>query len=228
MGSLSNWEYVVQDFQDEYEVHVPLLPVLDENKGNKLDYLVDFIHQYIQQNKIFDCVLIGNSLGGHLAVLYSYRYSAFVKGLVLTGSSGLYENSMIDRFPRRHDYSYIKERVEYTFYNSAIANESLVKDVFEIVNDNRKCFQIIKAAKTAQRNYVTEELKNIQIPVLLIWGLQDKITPPAVAKEFSSLLQNADLKFIDNCGHVPMMEEPEIFNDLLSMYLDKLENNQIS
>lgn len=223
-GSLSNWKYVIEHFNDEYFIHTPALPIFDESKGNKLDFMVEFLHDYVQQNNISEFTLIGNSLGGHIAVLYSYKYPANVKSLILTGSSGLYENSMLDRFPRRNDYQYIKERVEYTFYNPKTVAESLVNEVFKIVTNNVQCFQIIKTAKTAQRNYVTEELQKIDIPVLLIWGNQDKITPPNVATEFHHLLKNSELYLIDECGHAPMMEQPEIFNMHVSKFLDKFKN----
>lgn len=222
-GSLSNWKYVIEHFNDEYSIHTPALPILDESKGNKLDFMVEFLHDYVQQNNISEFTLIGNSLGGHIAVLYTYKYPNNVKSLILTGSSGLYENSMLDRFPRRNDYQYIKDRVEYTFYNPKTAAESLVNEVFKIVTNNVQCFQIIKTAKTAQRNYVTEELQKIDIPVLLIWGNQDKITPPNVATEFHHLLKNSELYFIDECGHAPMMEQPEIFNMNVSKFLDNLK-----
>lgn len=221
-GGLSNWNYVAKNFENDYKVYIPQLPIFEENDGNKLDYLTEFLHHYIKENNISECVLIGNSLGGHIAILYSHKYPQFVKGLVLTGSSGLFENSMLERFPRRHDFDYITERVQYTFYSPSTATESLIADVYNVACDNRKCFQIIKAAKTAQRNYVRQELSEIDILVLLIWGNQDKITPPEVAQEFHSLLKNSDLKFIDKCGHAPMMEQPVVFNELVSEYLADL------
>jgi len=224
-GSLSNWEYVIEYFGDDYPIHSPTLPIFDENKGNKLDFMVDFLYHYIQKNNIQECILIGNSLGGHLAVLYAHKYPDHVKSLILTGSSGLYENSMLDKFPRRNDYQYIKQRAEYTFYDPKTASESLVNEVFSIVTNNAQCFQIIKTAKTAHRNYVTEELQKIDIPVLLIWGAQDKITPPNVATEFHRFLKNSELTFIEECGHAPMMEKPEVFNAIVSRFLDSLEVN---
>lgn len=223
-GSLSNWKYVIEHFNDDYSIHTPALPIFDESKGNKLEFMVEFLHDYIEQNNISECILIGNSLGGHIAVLYAHKYPNNVKSLILTGSSGLYENSMLDRFPRRNDYQYIKERVEYTFYNPKTASESLVNEVFSIVTNNAQCFQIIKTAKIAQRNYVTEELQKVDLTVLLIWGIQDKITPPNVATEFHHLLKNSELYFIDECGHAPMMEQPEIFNAHVSKFLDNLKN----
>lgn len=221
-GGLSNWKSTKKHFENKYNVFVPQLPISDDSKGNKLEYLIEYLHHYITENNILDCVLIGNSLGGHIAILYHHKYPRFIKGLILTGSSGLFENSMLNQFPRRHDYSYITERVQYTFFDPSTATQSLISDVYNIISDNRRCLQIIKAAKTAQRNDVRQELSYIDIPVLLIWGNQDRITPPSVAKEFHSLIKNSELIYIDECGHAPMMEQPEVFNKYITQYLDRL------
>lgn len=221
LGNLSNWKSVYDRFQNQFEIHIPVLPIFDENKENDLDYLVNFLDIYIKNKKLSNLTLIGNSLGGHVAVLYLNKFPQNVVNLVLTGSSGLYENNMLGSFPRRHDYEYIKHRVEYTFYNDEIASKELVDEVFDVVSDNRKCFQIIKTAKTTQRNYVTKELKEIQIPALLIWGEDDKITPPKVAEEFKELLPNAELYYINQCGHAPMMEKPLEFNNILESFFKK-------
>ncbi|WP_222597276.1 alpha/beta fold hydrolase [Chitinophaga pinensis] len=146
--------------------------------------------------------------GGHVGILYAHRYAANVKSMLLTGSSGLYENNTLGTFPKRHSRTYIQERVEYTFYDAKTATPALVDEVFAIVQDNRKCFRIVKTAKTAQRNYVTKELPEINMPVLLIWGADDNITPPAVAEEFEKMLPNVKLVYLKECGHAPMMEKP--------------------
>jgi len=218
-GSLSNWKYVIEHFENDYTIHTPLLPILDERNKNNLEYLVDFVHHYIQEHTLTDIIVVGNSLGGHVGILYTHKYLENVKKLVLTGSSGLYENNMLGSFPRRHDYNYIKQRVEYTFYDAATATQQLVDEVFSIIQDNKKCFQIIKTARTAQRNYTTQELQNINIPTLLIWGKEDKITPVTVAEEFKQLLPDSHLFYIDECGHAPMMEKPTEFNTILSSFL---------
>ena len=56
-------------------------------------------------------------------------------------------------------------------------------------------------------------------PTCLIWGKNDKVTPPNVAVEFNELLPDSDLFWIDKCGHAPMMEQPDEFNDILLKWL---------
>ena len=64
-------------------------------------------------------------------------------------------------------------------------------------------------------------MKEIKVPTLLIWGNNDTITPPFVAKEFNKLIPNSELHFIDLCGHAPMMERPDEFNEILNGFLTK-------
>ena len=77
----------------------------------------------------------------------------------------------------------------------------------------------VAIAKSAQRNNLAEEIPNINVPTLLVWGLNDTITPPMVAHEFNRLIPRSSLKFIDKCCHAPMMEHPEKFNELVEDFL---------
>lgn len=220
-GSLSNWKYVVKDFNDTFNIYVPEIPIYDDHKENILDSFVNNLAHFIDSRKLQDIILVGNSLGGHIAILYASKYPKKVKKLVLTGSSGLYENYSMGRFPRRHDYSYIEQQVLNTFYDSKFATKELIDEVFEILSDNKKCFKIIKTAKITQRSYTTDLLPLIDLPVLLLWGNEDTITPKRVAEEFNSLLPNSTLVYLSECGHAPMMEKPYEFNQLLREFLNK-------
>jgi pimeloyl-ACP methyl ester carboxylesterase len=181
--------------------------------------LVDFIEAFVAYKSLSDLTLLGNSLGGHVGLIYTLTYPQNVKRLVLTGSSGLFENAMGGSFPKRGSYDYIKERVAYTFYEPATANRELVDEVFDITKDIPKCMRIVAIAKSAQRHNMAREITKITAPTLLVWGLNDTITPPVVAYEFNKLIPNSELRFIDKCGHAPMMEHPEKFNRLLMQFL---------
>ena len=102
-----------------------------------------------------------------------------------------------------------------------MATDELVNEVFEITNNRMKVIKIIALAKSAIRNNLGEELNQIKQPACLIWGNNDTITPPFVAKEFHRLIPNSELHFVDKCGHAPMMEVPEEFNKLLDGFLTK-------
>jgi pimeloyl-ACP methyl ester carboxylesterase len=160
-----------------------------------------------------------------VALIFALDNIHYLDALVLTGSSGLYESGMGSTFPRRGNYNYIKERVEYTFYSPKTATKDLIDEVFEIVNDNYMTLRILKIARAAQRQNLREELPKLKLPTRLIWGLNDNITPAHVGHEFHMLMPNSDLCFLDECGHAAMMEQPEAFNELVDDFLTKLHPN---
>lgn len=221
-GALSNWEGVVNRFSKSYRVIIPMLPIYEMPlKEAGLEGLRTFLEDFVNFKKLDNIILMGNSLGGHIALLYTLKNGSKVTKLILTGSSGLFEDSMGGSYPKRGNYDYIRERVAYTFYDPAVASKELVDEVFEITNSIPKCMRIVAIAKSAQRNNMADEIPNITIPTLLVWGLNDTITPPVVAYEFNRLIPSSELRFIDKCCHAPMMEHPETFNELVEDFLSK-------
>ena len=221
-GALSNWKSVVDTFSNKYRVIIPRIPLTEVNvKEANLESLTKSVSNFIEKFKLKNFTLIGNSLGGHIGLIYTIQNPAKVKRLVLTGSSGLYENSFGGSFPKRGDYNYINERVNHTFYNPYILTKKYVDNIFETLNNNEKCLNIITIARSAQRNNLAKKLYKIKCPTFLIWGLNDTITPPSVAHQFNKMIPKSKLKFIDRCCHAPMMERPKKFNSILKSFLDE-------
>jgi 2-hydroxy-6-oxonona-2,4-dienedioate hydrolase len=185
--------------------------------------LSKYVHRFLESLDLTGVHLLGNSLGGHVALVYTLKHPERIRSLILTGSSGLFENGMGDSYPRRGDYEYIKNKTALTFYDPAVATKELVDEVYSITNNRLKVIKIIALAKSAIRNNLGEELNKIQAPTLLIWGNNDTITPPFVGQEFNKLIPNSELHFIDKCGHAPMMEVPGEFNKILHAFLTKLK-----
>lgn len=219
-GALSNWDSVVQKFSKTHRVIIPMLPIYEMPiREAGLDGLVEYLEGFVKLKQLNDVIIMGNSLGGHIALIYTLGNKDKVKKMILTGSSGLFENSMGGSFPKRGSYEYIKERVEYTFYDPKTATPEYVEEVFETTKSIPKCMRIVAIAKSAQRHNMAKEIPSITAPTLLVWGLNDTITPPEVAHEFNRLIPNSTLRFIDKCCHAPMMEHPDKFNDILSEFL---------
>jgi pimeloyl-ACP methyl ester carboxylesterase len=222
MGALSNWEDTVNEFKSQYRVIIPMLPIYDLpllTTGVKT--ISKYVHKFVKYKKLKNFTVVGNSLGGHAGLIYVLAHPTFVRALVLTGSSGLYENSFGGTFPRRESYDFIKEKVEFTFYDPNTATKELVDDVFKTVNDRHRVVRILAMARSAIRHNMQDDLKKIHVPVGLIWGKNDKVTPPEVAEEFHQHIPQSDLVWIDKCGHAPMMEQPEEFNKALKAFLQK-------
>lgn len=223
-GALSNFKDVVSHFSKSYKVVIPMLPlytmpVLSTGVKN----LALFLHDFINYKKWDKVNLLGNSLGGHVALFFTKEHPEKVNSLILTGSSGLYENAFGTSFPRREDKEFIRQKVEVTFYDPKNATDELVDDCFAIVNDRNRVLRILALAKSAIRHNMANDLPNMQMPTCLIWGKNDTITPPEVAEEFNQLMPNSELFWIDECGHAAMMERPQQFNEILSAWLQKKE-----
>lgn len=222
-GALSNFKDLIEYFRQQYRVVVPMLPLFDlDLLHTSVGGLAKYVHRFLEARDLHQVHLLGNSLGGHVALIYTLKHPERVKSLILTGSSGLFENGMGDTYPKRGDYEYIRKKTELTFYDPKMATDELVDEVFSITNNRLKVIKIIALAKSAIRNNLGEELTNIQQPTLLVWGNNDTITPPFVAREFHKLIPNSELYFIDKCGHAPMMEVPGEFNVILHKFLKKL------
>lgn len=221
-GALSNFSDLIEHFKYKTKVIVPILPLyelslLDTTVGG----LAKFVNRFIEAKDYHNIDLLGNSLGGHVGLIYILNHPERVKTIILTGSSGLFENGMGETYPKRGNYEFIKKKTELTFYDPKVASKELVDEVFEIVNNRLKAIKIISLAKSAIRHNLGDELQGVKVPTLLIWGKNDTITPPLVAEEFHRLIPNSELHYIDKCGHAPMMEVPKEFNLLLEDFLKK-------
>ena len=223
MGGLSNFEGVHSYFPEHgYKVLIPELPVYElpliKTKVSTFAiYLKDFIDELGYASK--EVLLLGNSLGGHIALLCTKMFPERVKGLVITGSSGLYEKGMGESYPKRGDYQYIKEKAENVFYDPTIATKEIVDDVYATVNNRNKLIRTLAIAKSAIRHNMAKDLPKMNIPTCIIWGKNDNVTPPEVANDFHRLLPDSNLYWIDNCGHAAMMEHPNTFNKVLHDWL---------
>ena len=221
MGGLSNFDAVTEFFSTKgYKVIIPELPIysmslLKTNVKSFANYLRDFI-----DFKGFDSViLLGNSLGGHIGLYHTKLYPEKVKGLIITGSSGLYESAMGSGYTKRSDYEVIKKKAQDVFYDPEVATKDIVDEVYETVNDRNKLIKTLAIAKSAIRHNMAKDLPKMTTPTCIIWGKNDTVTPPEVAKEFNDLLPDSDLYWIDKCGHAAMMEHPEEFNQILHSWL---------
>lgn len=221
-GAMSNFIGIIEHFKHTHKVVVPILPLFElDILHTSVGGLEKYFNKFIEQREYRDIHLLGNSLGGHVALVHVLKSQEKIKSLILTGSSGLFENGMGDTYPKRGDYEYIRKKTEMTFYDPNTATKELVDEVYQIVNERMKTLKVIALARSAIKNNLGEELRKITLPTLLVWGNNDSITPPFVGREFNKLIPNSELHFIDHCGHAPMMEVPGEFNLILEQFLKK-------
>lgn len=221
-GALSNFKDLVDYFRNTHKVIIPLLPLYDLSLlETSVSGLAKYVQKFLEHRKLEHFHLLGNSLGGHIGLVYALKHQTHIKSITLTGSSGLFENGMGETYPKRGDYNYVQKKTALTFYDPNIATKELVDEVFSIINNRLKALKIIALARSAIKHNLGDELQEIKVPVCLIWGKNDTITPPMVAEEFHKLLPSSELHWIDKCGHAPMMEVPGEFNTILSGFLSR-------
>ncbi|MEM9991091.1 MAG: alpha/beta hydrolase [Bacteroidota bacterium] len=223
-GALSNFQGIIDHFgqNGKYNVVVPMLPIYElPVEEVSLSGLVQHVQNFVDFKGYEKVHVLGNSLGGHIALLYALAVPGKTQTMTLTGSSGLFESGMGNTFPKRGNYEFVETKTRATFYDPNVATKELIDEVYDIVNDRNKVLRVIKTAKSALRHNLSDKLDDIKAPTLLIWGKQDTITPPFVGEKFDELLPNSTLVFVDKCGHAPMMEHPDLFNQHLADFLAK-------
>jgi 2-hydroxy-6-oxonona-2,4-dienedioate hydrolase len=225
-GALSNWKDVLDHFSKDYKVVIPLMPIFEMNILKlSVEGLSNYIYDFMEYKGFKKVNFLGNSLGGHVALVFLKKHPEMVHSLILTGSSGLYENAFGDSYPRKGDKQYLRERISLTFYDPKSTTDELVDEVHSTLQDKGKVLRLLTMAKSAIRHNMRKDIPNFTLPVCLIWGKQDTITPLNVGEEFNTLFPDSELHIIDECGHAPMMEQPQQFNRIATQFYNKLFNN---
>jgi pimeloyl-ACP methyl ester carboxylesterase len=219
-GCAHNWRACVEALSLHWTIHAPELPFFGLNhKEDRLGHLIRHLEELLRGGGIERVVVVGNSLGGQLAVNLALRQPGRVAGLVLAGSSGLYERNLTTRVQRHPPREWVRDRVREIFYDEVHVTDRQVDEVMALIEDRSKAIDILLLAKSIRAQRLREALPRIECPVSLIWGADDRITPPETAREFKALLRDAELHFISRCGHAPMIEHPGEFTRLVEVFL---------
>jgi pimeloyl-ACP methyl ester carboxylesterase len=220
MGEMDHWQSALQALAPTCRVLAPEVPILDPARAEpSIEGLTEHVARFLDALGVPAAVVGGNSLGGHLALELALRWPARVRGLVLTGSSGLFERGFTRGVPHVPTAEFVREKMEEIFYDTALVTPSWVESVRRILTTRAFALRVLHVARSAKRSNLEARLGEIRVPTLLVWGKDDRITPPEVAERFRTLLPGAELVFIANCGHAPMLEQPAIFNALVEDWL---------
>jgi pimeloyl-ACP methyl ester carboxylesterase len=223
-GRPDNWRRCADHLSRNYEVLVPALPVFDgQHHYIGVHGLSRFLHEFMQQHEVKQAVIGGNSLGGHVALQFALEWPGRVLGLILTGSSGIYERTTFGTVPLHPTREWLRARAREVFHDGAHVTEEIVDDIQSMLGDRRRRLNALRVAQSTRRSNLRNLLHRIHCPVLLAWGAQDTITPPDVAREFLANLPSAHLEFIPECGHAAPIERPLHFNRLVEGFLSRLD-----
>ena len=226
-GGPENWEGVITGLPQTSQPVAMRLPFFEERFNlNTVSAVTDYAQQYIHEHGFDRMILIGNSLGGHVAVKLALRIPEKVCGLVLTGSGGLFERGFTRIPGTRPPREWVRARVREVFFRKYHDTETLVDRAINVIADRRKARILVQLAKSAKRDTIADRLKLITCPTLLIWGRQDKITQSEVAEEFHMGIPASNLVWLDECGHAPMMEHPAEFASQVNQWWSNTFNYQ--
>jgi pimeloyl-ACP methyl ester carboxylesterase len=220
MGRMDHWEGVLEDLGDVCRPIALTLPILDAVlREASIPELARFALDFLDALEIPRAVIGGNSLGGHVALALALAAPARVSGLVLTGSSGLLERTFGGGIPRRPTADYVRRKMEEVVFDSTLVTPEWVESMREIVTTPFSALRVLRFARAARRHNVEDRLADIRVPTLLVWGSDDRITPPEVARRFRARLPDARLVFLPACGHAPMLEQPQAFAEAVEEWL---------
>jgi 2-hydroxy-6-oxonona-2,4-dienedioate hydrolase len=221
MGRMDHLEGVLEILGDVCRPIAPSLPILNSAlRESSIGELVSFVRAFLDALEIPRAVIGGNSLGGHVALALALAEPARVSGLVLTGSSGLFERSFTRGVPHRPSSNYVRQKMEEVVFDSTLVTPEWVESVREIVTTPFSLLRVLRFARAARCHNLEARLAEIRVPTLLVWGRDDRVTPPDVARRFQSLLRDARLVFLPSCGHAPMLEQPDAFAATVENWLE--------
>ncbi|KAA1257860.1 2-hydroxy-6-oxo-6-phenylhexa-2,4-dienoate hydrolase [Rubripirellula obstinata] len=223
-GAPEHWRVMMESLADRYRVIAPQLPIdphPDRRKyGMKtIGDLTDMVSRMVNDLELDSFVICGNSLGGLVAIDYCLQHPDVANGLVLAGSAGLFERSPIKGLRLHPTKEFVRSTISGILHNESLLTEELV-DQWHAALTNRDYLRFLLRASRATRDRCVEnELAELDLPTMIVWGSDDEITPPSVAKEFHRRIAGSRLSLINECGHAPNWERPDKFAELLEEFL---------
>lgn len=229
VGLNQHWEGVVERVSPRMRCVSVELPLLElRGQDCSIQGVTEITERYLEKHIDGPSVLVGNSFGGHVALRIAHRRPELVRGLVLAGSSGLIERTMVRGAPVRPSRDWLVEKIGELFYDKRHVSEDDIDRAHALLNSRGGARAMVRLSKTARRNHLGDDLCDITCPTLLIWGRKDVVTPPSAAQGFLDLLPDARIVWIDDCGHAPMIEAPEPFAAAVLDFAAELDRRDAS
>ncbi|HWT82315.1 MAG TPA: alpha/beta fold hydrolase [Candidatus Methylomirabilis sp.] len=227
MGQAEHWQPTLDALAPFCRATALTLPILDADLPEySVTGLTEYVRRFLDRQGFDKVVLGGNSLGGHVALELAMAFPERVSALVLSGSSGLFERSFTRGVPHRPNAAWVREKMEEVFYDPTQVTPEWVEAIERALAERRSVLCLIQVARSAKTRNIENLLPELRMPTCLIWGEEDRITPPEVARRFRALIPQSDLFMLSHCGHAPMIERPALFNWTLLYWLQHVRRVQ--
>ncbi|HIG90236.1 MAG: alpha/beta hydrolase [Flavobacteriaceae bacterium] len=202
-----------------------------------IDKYINFIKQFLDKKGIDQCIIGGNSLGGHIAWKFTATYPNMVKKLILINAAGYPYKAKstplafrIAKIPLiKNIFTFItpksvaRSSVENVYADKSKVTDELIDRYFELTlrPGNRQAFIDRLSAKNNPEAY--KQISSILQPTLILWGYQDLLIPVENSELFHQDLPNNTLVILENVGHVPMEESPSRSLEVVVSFLKNID-----
>jgi len=225
VGLNEHWDGVVELVQHRLScvlLQVPLLALKGDDCS--IDGVMALTIQFLERHFSEPIVLVGNSFGGHVALRVAIERPDLVSGLVLTGSSGMIEESIVSNVQIRPSREWLRRKIAELFYDpDKYMSENDLDRAHKELSERPGARAMVRLSRSARRNHLGDSIGRLTVPTQLIWGKDDIVTPPPAAEMFLQAIPDSRIEWFDACGHVPMIEKPEAFARVLLEFASELD-----
>jgi pimeloyl-ACP methyl ester carboxylesterase len=176
-------------------------------------------------------VLVGVSMGGAAAIEFTFKYPEIVDRLILIDPAGSTQPPATGKFLIQPLGNLATKFLANSTVRRSVSKKAYFDPAF-VTDDAQLCGALhlemphwsealIAFTRSGGYGYLLDLLPKIQQETLILWGKQDRILGTTAAQLFEKRLPNARLKWIDNCGHVPHLEQSKITAKLILDFLGK-------
>jgi pimeloyl-ACP methyl ester carboxylesterase len=228
-GSSQGWQFNIGPLAEKYHVFVPDQIGFGKSDKPLVNYrirtYVDFLDQFCKQLKIERPTLVGNSMGGWIAVIYAATYPDRVDKLVLADAAGY---APPKDFDTRAFYGLnpttraeMKVLVSKVFYNKAFLSDAAIDQSMAARFGAGDGYTIKSITESIIRgeDFLDDVVKTIKTPTLIVWGREDGLVPLSDGERFHKDIAGSTLIVFDQCGHVPNIEKAGEFNAAVIKFL---------
>jgi pimeloyl-ACP methyl ester carboxylesterase len=229
------WEQQVKEFEKDYWVITYDLRGFGNSEQeyalNTIDSHADDLFTIINELKINKPVICSLSMGGYILLRALERSQDSFKAAILCDTRSEADTNE-SKLNRAQQINQIKAGIIKTFYdnffNNALSkktidgNKSTVRTLRNIAEKQEPTTVMETLMTLAARTDTTPFLENIHIPVLILVGEEDKLTPPELSVSMNRKIKGSELIAIPDSGHFPNMENPSAFNGAIRNFLEGL------
>lgn len=223
LGLNQHWFPCLGQLSKRGEVLLLEPPLLEmKGRGLTVEGVTDLVASVMESLLDQPAVIVGNSLGGHIGLRLALDRPHLLSGLVLVGSSGLFERTFEKDVEHSPSQDWLDRKIGGLFFDRSRMLPGMVEMAHAELSKRSAARALVKLGRSAKRDHLGEKLHAIRTPTLLAWGKQDIVTPPEVAEEFHTLIRGSKLVWIDRCGHAPQIERPDELSEAIASFVDEL------